>query len=59
MFEEEPILTDRGQTLDQMSLEDLHERINQLRQQIDACEAEIVRKQAQKSAADALFGGKG
>ena len=31
MFEEEPILTNRAQTLDQMSIEELHERIRVLR----------------------------
>ncbi|WP_241765648.1 DUF1192 domain-containing protein [Hyphomonas chukchiensis] len=58
LFEEEPILTNRGQTLDQMSIDELHARISTLRDQIAACEAEIAKKEAQKSAADALFGGK-
>ena len=58
VFEEEPILTNRGQTLDQMSIDELHARISTLRDQIAACEAEIAKKEAQKSAADALFGGK-
>jgi uncharacterized small protein (DUF1192 family) len=58
VFEEEPILTNRAQTLDQMSIDELHARIDALRTQIEACEAEIKRKQAQKSAADALFGKK-
>ncbi len=58
MFEEEPILTNRAQTLDQMSIEELHERIRVLRRRIEDCEVEIAKKEAQKSAADALFGGK-
>lgn len=58
MFEEEPILTNRAQTLDQMSIEELHERIRVLRCSIEDCELEIAKKEAQKSAADALFGGK-
>jgi len=58
LFEEEPILTNRGQTLDQMSIDELHSRISLLRGQIEACEAELKRKEAQKSAADALFGQK-
>jgi len=58
LFEEEPILTNRGQTLDQMSIDELHSRISVLRGQIEACEAELKRKEAQKSAADALFGEK-
>tara|TARA_R110000782_G_C14478556_1_gene375668 strand:- start:114 stop:299 length:186 start_codon:yes stop_codon:yes gene_type:complete len=58
VFEEEPILTNRAQTLDQMSIEELHERIRVLRRRIEDCEVEIAKKEAQKSAADALFGGK-
>ena len=58
VFEEEPILTNRGQTLDQMSIDELRARISTLRDQIAACETEIAKKEAQKSAADALFGGK-
>lgn len=58
MFEEEPILTHRAQALDQMSIEELHERIRVLRCRIEDCEVEIAKKEAQKSAADALFGGK-
>lgn len=59
VFEEEPILTNRAQTLDQMSIEELHERIRALNTQIAECEREISKKEAQKSAADALFGQKG
>jgi uncharacterized small protein (DUF1192 family) len=58
VFEEEPILTNRAQALDQMSIEELHERIRVLRCRIEDCEVEIAKKEAQKSAADALFGGK-
>ncbi len=58
VFEEEPILTNRAQTLDQMSIEELHEQIRVLRSKIEDCELEIAKKEAQKSAADALFGGK-
>jgi len=57
VFEEEPILTNRAQALDQMSIEELHERIRVLRCRIEDCEVEIAKKEAQKSAADALFGG--
>ena len=53
----EPILTDRGVTLDEMSIDDLTHRIAKLKEEISACEAEIEKKKAQKSAADALFGG--
>ncbi|MGA1343111.1 MAG: DUF1192 family protein [Hyphomonas sp.] len=57
--DEEPIHVRRPQALDQMSVEELGARIEELRRQIDACEAEIERKKAQKRAADALFGGGG
>lgn len=59
MFEEEPILTNRAQTLDQMSIEELHERIRALNNQIADCQREISKKEAQKSAANELFGKKG
>ena len=56
-FEEEPILVNTPQTLEQMSVQELHERIETLKAGIATCEAEIEKKKAQKSAADALFGG--
>ena len=55
--DEEPILVNTPQTLEQMSVKGLHERIEVLQAGIAACEAEIEKKKAQKSAADALFGG--
>ncbi len=55
--DEEPVRISRPQALDQMSLEELAVRIDTLRAEIAACEAEIERKRAQKRAADALFGG--
>ena len=58
MFEEDPVLTNRAQTLDQMSIDELHEKIRVLRGKIAECELEIAKKEAQKSAADALFAGK-
>ncbi len=57
--DEEPIRIKRPQALDQMSVDELGVRIEELRQEIAACEAEIERKKAQKRAADALFGGGG
>jgi uncharacterized small protein (DUF1192 family) len=56
-FDEEPILVNTPQTLEQMSVQDLQERIEELKAGIAACETEIEKKKAQKSAADALFGG--
>lgn len=55
--DEEPVRINRPQALDQMSLDELAVRIEALRAEIAACEAEIERKRAQKRAADALFGG--
>ncbi|MEZ5953802.1 MAG: DUF1192 domain-containing protein [Hyphomonas sp.] len=55
--DEEPILVNTPQTLEQMSVDELEVRIAKLKDGIAACEAEIARKRAQKSAAEALFGG--
>ncbi|MFN4024389.1 MAG: DUF1192 family protein [Hyphomonas sp.] len=57
--DEEPVLVRKAQALDQMSVRDLEVRIEQLKADIAACEAEIEKKKAQKRAADALFGGDG
>lgn len=45
--------------LDRLSEAELRERIDALRGEIAACEAELARKQAVRRAADALFGGAG
>ncbi len=57
MFENEPILTKKQPTLDELSIDELTHKISELKDQIKACEAEIEKKKAQKTAADALFGG--
>lgn len=57
MFDEEPILTNRQQTLEQMSVDELEARIVALKEAIMACKTTIEKKKSQKSAADALFGG--
>ncbi|MEX1252361.1 MAG: DUF1192 domain-containing protein [Hyphomonas sp.] len=57
MPDEEPVLVQRAQAIDQMSVAELEVRIARLQSQIAACEAEIEKKKAQKRAADALFGG--
>lgn len=41
--------------LEQMSVDDLKQRIEALKLEIAACEAEINKKQAHKSAADDFF----
>ena len=56
MFEDEPE-PEKKVDLERLSVEDLQERIEALKAEITACEAELDRKQSHKSAADALFGG--
>ena len=57
MFENEPVLTKKQPTLDELSIEELIYKISELKDEIKACEAEIDKKKAQKTAAEALFGG--
>ncbi|MEL6725301.1 MAG: DUF1192 domain-containing protein [Pseudomonadota bacterium] len=56
MFEEEPI-PEKKLDLERLSVEELQDRIEALKAEILACEAELDKKQSHKSAADALFGG--
>ena len=56
MFEDEPI-PEKKLDLELFSVEELQERIEELKAEIAACEAELTKKQSHKSAADALFGG--
>ena len=56
MFEEDPILKP-ARELEDMSLEELAERIASLRVEISRCEAEIEKKEAVKRAALDAFGG--
>ena len=58
LFDEEPIRSEKPQLLDELSIEELEDRIAGLKAAIAACEAEIDKKRQQKTAADALFGGK-
>ena len=55
MFEDEPI-PEKKLDLERLSVEELQERIEQLKAEIAACEAELNKKQSHKSAADELFG---
>lgn len=59
MFEENDVPAEKPVDLERLSVEDLRERIATLKAEIVACEAELDRKSAHKSAADALFGGDG
>jgi uncharacterized small protein (DUF1192 family) len=43
--------------LDTMSVDELHARIAQLKDEIRACEAAVSHKEAQRAKADALFRG--
>jgi len=56
MIEDEPV-PEKKIDLERFSVEELNERIAELKDEIAACEAELQRKQSHKSAADALFGG--
>lgn len=53
-FEEEPVrTTKRG--LDDMSIEELKERIETLKTEIGACEQMVLKKEATRKAAEAAF----
>ena len=54
-FDEEPIRTAMKRSLDDMSIQELKERIEALRGDISACEAMIVKKEATRKAAEAAF----
>ena len=53
-FDEEPVRVTK-RLLDDMSIQDLKERIETLKADIAACEAMISRKEATRKAADAAF----
>ncbi len=57
MFEENDTPTAKPIDLESLSVDDLLERIDHLKAEITACEAELAKKQTHKSAADALFSG--
>ena len=54
MFDEEPVRVTK-RLLDDMSIQDLKDRIESLRSEIAACEAMIARKEATRKAAEAAF----
>ena len=56
MFEDEPT-PEKKLDLERLSVEELQERLEELKAEIVACETELKKKQSHKSAADALFGG--
>lgn len=59
IFDDEPVKKARGHEIGQdlalLSVEELTERVDLLRAEIARLEAELVRKGATKSAAEALF----
>lgn len=55
MFEDDPI-PEKKLDLERLSVEELQERIDDLKAEITACEVQLNKKQSHKSAADALFG---
>lgn len=54
LFDEEPVRTTK-RLLEDMSIQELKERIETLRTEIAACEAAITKKEATRRAADAAF----
>jgi uncharacterized small protein (DUF1192 family) len=54
MFDEEPVRVAK-RLLDDMSIQDLKERIETLKADISACEAMIAKKEATRKAAEAAF----
>lgn len=54
MFDEEPIRVVK-RALEDMSIQELKERIEALKTEISACEQAIVKKEATRKAAEAAF----
>ncbi len=54
MFDEEPVKATK-RLLDDMSIQDLKERIEALKAEIAACETMIAKKEATRKAAEAAF----
>lgn len=54
MFDEEPVRTVK-RLLEDMSIEEIRERIELLRAEITRCEGAIAKKEATRSAAAAFF----
>ena len=56
MFEENEPVPEKPVDLERLSIEELEARIETMRADIAACQAELEKKRSHKSAADALFG---
>ena len=60
MIEDDPSPLKRpAVTLDQMSIDELEEKIRVLKADIEACEREIAAKRKQRAVADSVFGRSG
>ena len=55
LFDEEPVRVVKPRLLEDMSIQELKDRIEVLKTEITDCEAMIVRKEATRKAADAAF----
>jgi uncharacterized small protein (DUF1192 family) len=55
IFDEEPVRVTKPRALDDMSIQDLKDRVEELRTEIAVCEAIIAKKEATRKAADAAF----
>jgi len=54
-FDEEPVRSAVKRQLDDMSIQELKERIETMKLEITACEAMIMKKEATRKAAEAAF----
>jgi uncharacterized small protein (DUF1192 family) len=54
-FDEEPVRSAVKRQLDDMSIQELKERIETMKLEITACEAMIAKKEATRKAAEAAF----
>lgn len=55
LFDEEPVRVVKPRLLDDLSIQELKDKIEALRAEIADCEAMIVRKEATRKAAEAAF----
>lgn len=55
MIDQDEEVQKKIEELERLSVDELEEKITELKAEISLCEAEIEKKKAQKSAADALF----
>jgi uncharacterized small protein (DUF1192 family) len=55
LFDEEPVRVVKPRLLDDLSIQELKEKIESLKGEIAACEAMIVKKEATRKAAEAAF----